>query len=74
MICEIAKAKGEKILCLRWMNPFVKLAFVMPGTIGKMVKKAFGSMTIDKELSLTISDYQRFDLKESIQRSISSEK
>ena len=74
MICEIAKAKGKKILCLRWMNPFVKLAFVMPGKIGKMVKKAFGSMTIDKELSLAISDYQRFDLKESIQRSISSEK
>lgn len=74
MICEIVEAKGKKILCLRWMNPFVKLAFVMPGKIGKMVKKAFGSMTIDKELSLAISDYQRFDLKESIQRSISSEK
>lgn len=74
MVYEIAQVEGRKLLRAGWMNPFVKIALYIPGKIGKMSKKAFGSMTIDKELSPDISDYQQFDLRESIQRSISSKK
>ena len=73
MVSEIAQAEGKKILHWGWLNPFVRLAFVLPGKVGKMAKKAFGSMTIDRELSLAVQGYQRFDLRESIQRSISPE-
>ena len=69
MVYEIARAEGKKILCLGWLNPLVGLAFFLPGKIGKMAKKAFGSMTIDRELSLAVPGYQRYDLKESVRRS-----
>lgn len=74
MVYEISGAEGKKIQRWSWLNPFVKLFFFFPGKIGKMAKKAFGSMTIDRELSLAIQGYQRYNLRESIQRSIASEK
>ena len=70
MVSEIAHAEGKKIMHWGWLNPFVRLAFVLPGKVGKMAKKAFSSMTIDRELSLEVQGYQRFDFRESIQRSI----
>lgn len=70
MVYEIARAKGRKIWRLGWLNPLVGLAFFLPGRIGSMVRKAFGSMTIDWELSPTVQGYQRFDLEESVRRSI----
>jgi len=69
MVYEIARAEGKKILRWGWLNPLVGLAFFLPGKIGKMAKKAFGSMTIDRELSLAVPGYQRYDLKESVRRS-----
>lgn len=69
MVYEIARAEGKKILCWGWLNPLVGLAFFLPGKIGKMAKKAFGSMTIDRELSLAVPGYQRYDLEESVRRS-----
>ena len=69
MVYAIARAEGKKILHWGWLNPFVSVAFFLPGKIGKMAKKAFGSMTIDSGLSLAVPGYQRFDLEESIRRS-----
>ncbi len=69
MLYEIARAEGKKILRWGWLNPLVGLAFFLPGKIGKMAKKAFGSMTIERELSLAVPGYQRYDLKESVRRS-----
>ena len=69
MVYEIARAERKKILRWGWLNPLVGLAFFLPGKIGKMAKKAFGSMTIDRELSLAVPGYQRYDLKESVRRS-----
>lgn len=53
------------------MNPFVALAKKMPGKIGGMAGKAFGSMVIEQELSRKeIDGYQRFGLKDSVERSV----
>lgn len=69
MVQAIAAAKGKRIRLWRVLNPLVKLAGKMPGKIGGMVNKAFGSLTIDQELSVRdIDGYQRYSLKESIGR------
>lgn len=69
MVKSIGAAMGRKIYLWSWLNPFVKLAARMPGKIGGMVHKAFGSLTIDKELSnRDIQDYRIFTLEESIQK------
>lgn len=76
MVKAIAEAKGKKIHLTKALSPFVKLASKMPGRIGAMANKAFGSLTIDRdfgELRMTgqkISQYQIYDLQESIQRSM----
>lgn len=70
MVREIGAAKGKKIHLWRWMNPLVWLAGKVPGKIGGMVQKAFGSLTIDQKLSRQELDgYQRFGLRESVERS-----
>lgn len=69
MVQAIAAAKGKRIRLWRVLNPLVKLAGKMPGKIGGMVNKAFGSLTIDQELSVRdIDGYQRYSLEESIGR------
>lgn len=70
MVFEISDIERKKMAHWAWLNPFVKLAFFFPGKMGKMAKKAFGSMTIDMELSHTVQGYQKYALRESIQRSI----
>lgn len=70
MVFEISDAERKKMAHWAWLNPFVKLAFFFPGKMGKMAKKAFGSMTIDMELSHAVQGYQKYALRESIQRSI----
>lgn len=70
MVREIGAAEGKQIHLWGWMNPFVWLAGKMPGKIGGMVHKAFGSLTIEQEFSRQGMDgYQRFGLRESVQRS-----
>lgn len=69
MVQAIGAAKGKHIRLWRICNPFVKLASKMPGKIGGMANKAFGSLTIDRQLSIRdIDGYQRFSLEESIRR------
>ena len=71
MVTAIAAAKGEKVHLCNWMNPLVALAKKMPGKIGGMAGKAFGSMVIEQELSREkIDGYQRFGLKDSVERSV----
>ena len=70
MVHEIGAARGRKMHLCRWMCPFVWLAGKMPGKIGNMVHKAFGTLTIEQELSREgIDGYQIFGLRESIERS-----
>lgn len=71
MVGLIGKAMGRKIRLWRILNPFVKLASKVPGRIGGLADKAFGSLTVDKELSnREITGYQIYSLEESVRRSV----
>lgn len=89
MVRAIGEAKGKKIYLANALNPLVKLASTMPGKIGGMTNKAFGSLTIAKECSMgpfrpesdgttggepsgELTEYQRYDFRESIRRSVDS--
>lgn len=68
MVQEIAAARGKKLRLLKIMNPLVALASHMPGKIGNMANKAFGSLTVDREMSGDVEGYCLYDLRESIRR------
>lgn len=46
MVFELAQTSGHHMLHAGWMNPFVKMAFYLPGKLGKLARKAFGTLTI----------------------------
>lgn len=52
MVFELAEKAGRHILPAAWLNPFVRLAFYLPGKPGKLARKAFGTLTIDREKDL----------------------
>ena len=52
MVADIAKENGKKIWVTGLLNPFVYIASLVPGKMGKMTNKAFGSMCYDKWLSI----------------------
>lgn len=69
MVSLIRQCEGKKVRLWRIGSPFVRLASVMPGRVGRLVNKAFGSFTIDQKLSSgPIKGYQRYTLEESIRR------
>lgn len=68
MVQEIAAAHGKKIRLLKGMNPLVALASRMPGRIGAMANKAFGSLTYERYMSGDVEGYCLYDLAESIRR------
>lgn len=69
MVRAIADAMGKRIIPCRILNPFVRIAAHVPGKVGRLADKAFGSLTIDQGLSLReISGYQIYSLEESIRR------
>lgn len=71
MVKMIGELSGRRIRLWKVLNPFMKLAAAVPGKIGGMANKAFGSLTIDRELSnRDITGYQIYSLEESIRRSI----
>ncbi len=71
MVWTIGRSMGRNIRLWSVFNPFVKLASKMPGKIGGMANKAFGSLTIDKELSnQAITGYQIYSLEESVERCV----
>lgn len=68
MVREIAAARGKKVRLLKIMNPLVALASRMPGKVGSMANKAFGSLTVDMGMSGDVESYCLYDLRESIRR------
>ena len=69
MVRLIGEASGRRVRLWKALNPFLKLAAMMPGKIGGMANKAFGSLTIDMGLSeREITNYQICSLEESIRR------
>lgn len=68
MVQEIAAARGKKVRLLKIMNPLVALASRMPGKIGAMANKAFGSLVYSQDMSGDMESYCLYDLQESIRR------
>jgi len=67
----IGQTLDRKVRLWKMLNPLVKLASRMPGKIGGMTQKAFGSLTIDRKLSSReIADYQVCSFEESVKRSV----
>ena len=62
----IAEANGKKIRLWKIFTPILMLLGKFPGRIGKIVNKAFGSLTYDKKLSEYRENYRINDLKSSI--------
>lgn len=68
MVQEIAAVHGKKVHLLKIMNPLVALASRMPGRIGAMANKAFGSLVYAQDMSGDMESYCLYDLQESIRR------
>ncbi len=63
----IAQAHGRKILRLQALAPCVRLASALPGRIGTMTDKAFGSFSYEMSMSsYPKGDYRVHSLEESI--------
>jgi len=70
LVQEIGEAMGRHIRQMPALNCLVTLGAAIPGRIGGMIGKAFGSLTIEQGLTGKITHYQRYDLKESISHSV----
>lgn len=68
LVYEIAKAKGKRMHVTRVLAPFVALGKCIPGRIGNMCKKAFGSSYYDLEMSEIGYPYRIAEFEESIRR------
>lgn len=68
MVREIAAAHGKKLRLLKVLNPLVALASRMPGKVGALANKAFGSLSYDREMSGDMKAYCLYSLEESIRR------
>ena len=67
LVALIAKAHGKKIRLWKTLAPAVRLASLMPGRIGRMTDKAFGSFSYDMSLSAyPKGNYRVHDLEQSI--------
>ena len=68
MVKMIATVSGHKIVVSRGWNWTVGIASRIPGEIGGMANKAFGSLIYDQSMSQYDFDYRKVDLKTSIER------
>lgn len=68
MVKMIASVFGHRIIVSKAFNWIVLIASHMPGKIGGLADKAFGSMSYDQEMSKYEFEYQIVDLKTSIKR------
>ncbi len=67
----IGEVKGRRIRLWAVLNPFVKLASVVPGRIGNLANKAFGSLTMDIAADgHELGEYRLYSLEESVRRSV----
>lgn len=64
----IAKANGHKIWVTSLLSPFVMVGKKMPGKIGNLCRKAFGSCYYESALSQYEWNYQCYSLEDSIKR------
>lgn len=69
MVRIIGAVKGKKVRLWKILNPFVYLAARLPGKIGSMANKAFGSLTIEPSMSCNeIDGYQIVSWTDSIEK------
>lgn len=70
IVKEISEVTGKKLIFTKLLNPFIKLASILPGKPGGLSRKAFGNLTYAKELSCFDWGYTQYDLRESIHKSL----
>nr|WP_318684942.1 NAD-dependent epimerase/dehydratase family protein [uncultured Acetatifactor sp.] len=70
MVKAIGEAGGKKVYLMRALNPVVKICSKMPGRIGQMTNKAFGSFTVDPGLNQGPEGYRKYTFLESIRKSV----
>ncbi len=66
MVSEIAKAAGHRLWVTPLLAPFVAVGKKMPGKIGGLCRKAFGSSYYEPEMSECGFEYCRYGLKDSV--------
>lgn len=66
MVKEIAKVHGKRLHLTKILNPFVWIASRIPGKIGGLANKAFGSFAYDMSMSNRTNGYRIANFKESI--------
>ncbi|MBR1930209.1 MAG: NAD-dependent epimerase/dehydratase family protein [Lachnospiraceae bacterium] len=70
MVQAIGGALGRQIRLTKLLKLPVRIASAMPGKLGNMANKAFGSLTVEQGLTGELTGYQICDLEESIRRSV----
>ncbi len=68
MVRIIADVNFHKIWISKLLNPIVFIVSLFPGKKGRLINKAFGSLSYDQSISLYDFDYQKVTLEESIKR------
>lgn len=67
LVAAIAMSHGKGVWFTKTLVPLVRLAAVMPGRMGRMANKAFGSFSYEMSLSeYPKGDYRVYNLKQSI--------
>lgn len=68
LVKEIAEVNGHRLCAISWLKPFVTIGRKMPGKIGELCRKAFGSSYYDLEMSEYDFEYRVVDFQESVRR------
>lgn len=69
LVRAIGEMTGRPVYQLRLLNPVVELISKLPGKVGNLTNKAFGSCVYDMKISrYNDIDYQKISIKESIAR------
>ena len=66
MVKQIAVTSGHKMWVTSLLAPFVAIGMKMPGKIGGLCQKAFGSSYYDPEMSECGLNYRRYQFEETI--------
>lgn len=66
MVKQIARVSGHKIWVTPLLAPFVAIGIRMPGKIGGLCKKAFGSSYYEPQMSECGLNYRKYGLAESV--------
>ena len=68
MVKLIGEAAGHKVKVSKAWNWMVGLASKMPGKVSGLANKAFGNLSYEQSMSKCDFDYQKIDLRTSIER------